>query len=127
MADGLSSELGEIGSESILDGGVSQADLSDNAASGTKVDASFATVGTGSPVVYGLTILTGSEAAGAAAIDVQFGTPFAGTPNVSLSIAESGAAATHPGTVVDVNAGSFQFLGQDGLDYLWTAIGSGRV
>lgn len=73
-------------------------------------------------IAGGLAIQTGSSTATNVAVNVAFGTTFASTPKIQLTLAESGAAATQPGMVIGANAGSFQFLGTSGLAYSWTAL-----
>lgn len=114
MADGLATELGDIGAASITSAGVN--------ATNQKI------IGTGSPTGYGLSIQTGSFNASNVAVAVSFGTAFALAPTfVYLTVIESGAAATHPGTVTGISAGSFTALGESGLDYAYLAVGSGII
>jgi len=72
-------------------------------------------------IAGGLAIQAGSAAATNVAVNVTFGTTFANVPKVQLTLATSGAAATQPGMVTGVNAGSFQFLGTSGLVHNWAA------
>ena len=85
--------------------------------SGTTINANANNVG-------GQVMDAGTATATTSAVNVVFAKTFSATPNVVIGIGQSGAAATHPGTVVDSNTGSFQFLGANTLAYNWTAIGS---
>ena len=73
-------------------------------------------------ITSGATYQVGATEASNVAVNVTFGQAFTNTPIIQLTVAESGAAATQPGCLVDANAGSFQFLGTSGLSYNWTAI-----
>jgi hypothetical protein len=130
MVDGLNSQLGDIGSESILDAGVDVADLAGSAASGTKVDVAFATVadnsgGKGNSVQFGEFVTNGGAAT------VTFGTAFQGTPTVVIS--NKGFTPTDNIGTMRVTATSTTTFGvtsaitgasQSGA---WIACGSGRV
>jgi hypothetical protein len=69
----------------------------------------------------GATIQAGTSTASNVAVNVTFSETFAATPIVTLGVGESGALAVGPGTLVDANAGSFQFLGTSGVSYNWNA------
>lgn len=84
----------------------------------------LASMAVGSPSVWTALAQAGSTEASDEAVNINFGTAFGAVPSVSLTVGESGAAATQPGCIVDVNAGSFQFLGTSGLAYTWLAIGT---
>jgi hypothetical protein len=84
-------------------------------------------IGTGSPTSFDLSIQTGTVQASNVAVTASFGTAFSAAPKVNVTLAVSGAAASHPGAVTGAAAGSFTFLGQSGLDYSYTAIGTGNL
>jgi len=126
MVDGLSSELGEVGSPSILDAGVANVDLTDSAASGTKVDVAFAPVadnsgGKGNSIQFG-------EWDTNVARDptITFGTAFGAAPNVVVANSSGvGAMTCSVGTVSTVG---FTLLASAvSLSGTWIAAGSGRV
>lgn len=115
MADGLSSQLGDIGSESITDQSVSASDQ--------------AFIGTGSPVTYGQSVLSGQVATTPGSVaNVTFGNAFAAAPQVSIGALnasdrtvtlEPGSLTTTGFTALSHGAGSILFS--------WIAVGSGQI
>ncbi len=63
----------------------------------------------------------GTVTASNVAVAEAFSPAFASTPKVIFTLAESGAAASHPGCVVAVGTGSFTMLGTSGLEYNYLA------
>lgn len=154
MADGLGNGVGQVGSTGIAtsavgtseieDASIIAADLATNAVvtasisglavSTAKIAASAVTsakqgfVGTGSPTGFGLGAQTGSFQASDVEVVVSYGTAFGAAPKyVTVSLLSSGAAATQPGMVTGIAAGSFTALGASGLDYAYLAVGSGDI
>lgn len=82
---------------------------------------SVASASTGSPSTFGADVIYGTVTATDVAVWSVFGTAFTGSAIVNLTLAESGAAASHPGCVVEAGAGSFSMLGQSGLTYNYSA------
>lgn len=134
MVDGLGNGLEQAGSSSIAAGAVGTSEIEDLSVATADLAAEAVTaakqsfVGTGSPTGYGLSIQTGSFQASNVAVTASFGTAFAAAPTyVTVSLLSSGAAATQPGMVTGISAGSFTALGQSGLDYAYVAVGSGAI
>lgn len=86
-------------------------------------------VGTGSPVTYGLSILTGSSATGAGStVWVVFGKPFASNPYVTVGV-HSSTNLNVTEAVGSRNPGSAFFISHGGgnVEFSWIAIGSGQI
>ena len=110
-------------------GEISAAELADNAASGTKVDATFPVAGTGSPTGYGLSVQTGSSATGAGSTAwVVFGTPFASNPYF-VATPHSASDVRITEVIGSRNPGSTFVIshGAASQEFSWIAIGSGRI
>ena len=146
MVDGLPSELGEVGSESILDRGVDSADLAlesvsggiiasggvdiqhyvSSSISGAPVSAEFSPVRVGSPSTsIGNMIQAGSDTTSAGStVDIVFGVAFLAEPFVVVTPRD---AVTTTCRVLDSNAGSFTCESTAASEsFNWVAIGSGR-
>ncbi|RLG00036.1 MAG: hypothetical protein DRN49_03515 [Thaumarchaeota archaeon] len=138
MADGLPSALGDIGSESIADAGISTADIANsqitnaklaaNAASGTKVSAEFGTIAAGSPTAYGQSVQAGTGTLGAGSdVWVTFGTAFAASPTAVVATPLESLQSLFVETG-SINAGSFYVQGETASEtFSWIAVGSGRL
>lgn len=109
-------------------GEIGNAELADNAVSGTKIVNQFGTIGTGSPIVYGLSAQAGSGVTSAGSnVWVVYGKPFAGKAFVTFGVqGADDRVITH---VAGSNtAGSFFAISHGGasVTFDWQAIGSGR-
>ena len=129
MPDGLSTQLGELGSESILDLGVSTADLAPTSVTAAKLGVESVTaskqkfLGTGSPTVFGNSGQSGDFVSNAGSVAVvQFGTAFEAAPFVVANAA--GGIASIPAA----SAGSVVIESTDAsVSGTWIAIGSGAL
>lgn len=115
MVDGLPNHLGDLGGDSILDGGIGIVDI----------DQSVSPVGVGSPSTrQGNMIQAGSDTTGAgSSVTVVFGDAFGDIPFVVASPLDSQATLRVTGIVagsalVETSAANEAFN--------WVAIGSGR-
>ncbi len=110
---------------------VGNAELANDAASGTKVSSEFGTIaGAGSPIVFGASIMAGSGLlSGGSDAWVVFPVGFAAAPTSVVLTNTTGINANElfvePGST---NAGSFFVEGEVAADtFYWMAVGSGRL
>lgn len=104
-------------------GTISNAELADSAASGTKVSTEYAPFYGGSPIIGNWAIMTGSGTANTFSV---FPKPFAASPGFILV----GALASGVGQMLfpaSVSAGSFLPSGGAAVAITYFAAGSGRV
>ena len=106
---------------------IGNAELAASAASGTKVDATFGVVGTGSPVAFGKMVQASNGTTSAGSILwVPFGRAFAAAPFVVCTA----VGATANGTSVvgsPIAVGSFLAVSEAASQlFNWIAVGSGR-
>lgn len=101
-------------------GTIGNAELADNAASGTKVNNFLPIAGVGSPIAGGLRIELGS---GAANTYIAFQKPFLAAPAVLVSQLASGAVGLFAS---NVSVGSFLPSGGGATACTYLAVGSGR-
>jgi len=143
--DGLSSHLGDIGSESILDASISTADLENSiitsakiassaitnakldtsACSGAKVDSTVGIVGIGSPSTYGNIIQAGNVTTGAGSGGtIEFGNQFANTSWYGILTGGSETAGNQAYISGTRNISGAEIVGEASITYDYLAIGA---
>ena len=122
----VSGTTAQFGDAELGAGAIGNAEIADDACSGTKVSNEYSPIKTGSPSVGGLSILTGNVNTGAGSnATVTFGTAFAAAPTMFVTpTADTTGWMRVAGTVTASGVVESESASVSGA---WIAIGSGRV